>query len=754
MNGGVKGLGGEILAKVSGAAFWSYGGTLLERALRFVVFVIVARLVPPAQLGAVLVCLLSVEALQAALNVGLPSALLQQKDVSDLQVDTAFFLNLAVSAAVALLMALGAPMLATWAREPAATAPLRVLALAPLINGLGAVHVSLIQRKLGFKALAARTAMASIAASLAAVGLALAGFGIWALVARYLAAAIGGTIAAWLASSYRPRGRFDLHAIREVLSSGLRLWSSGLATLVNRRGFDLLAGLALGAAALSALRVAGQTVMLIIDLTIGPMTAVGYALLARSRQDRPRFAETLVTIGEFSGALIFPAFLGLLAVADPLMGLLFGPRWTLAAQLAPYMCAIAPALYFQLLTTCALFASGRSDRMLHWALIETAVTLGFGAIAAPFGLVALAIAGTLRMYLMTPFGWRWLKQDVGVEPARLVRAAAPSLACAAVMAGAVMLAKPWLRPLMGPGELCATLIIGGATLYLALAPVWARSPWRRFRGGAAEAAGNSPREATMVRSAVSATGLSVSMSGMKLFLPILVTTGQARVKHAAEFFRATEGDSFERTFEAFRASPQGQALLDRRPDSLALLRDRDRQAACGPGSLGRAYFEFMSARGLDEGYYFQLALDVGTRGETDPARFWFRVRHEIGHDMRHLLAGYESDLFGEICLLAFRYGQTGHKGTLAMTLLGALAVWQCPPMALIEAYRRGRGARHADLLVWEDSFDQPLHSVRAGLGLAKPRRYPTPVEADAFPTPLQIREIHTPVNARAEPIAA
>ena len=258
----------------------------------------------------------------------------------------------------------------------------------------------------------------------------------------------------------------------------------------------------------------------------------------------------------------------------------------------------------------------------------------------------------------------------------------------------------------------------------------------------------------MVRPAVGATGPLSPISGLKLFLPILATTGQARVKHAAEFFRATEGDSFERTLEAFRALPQGPALLDRRPDSLKLLRDRERQAACPAGSLGRAYFEFMTRRGLDEGYYFQLALEVGTRGETDPARYWFRVRHEIGHDLRHLLAGYESDLFGEICLLAFRFGQTGHRGTLAMTLLGALAFWKCPPMALIEAYRRGRRARHADLLVWEDSFDLPLETVRAGLGLARPQTYPNPVEAAAFPTSVQRPDVGAPVAAQAEPIAA
>lgn len=462
-----------VARRVSGAAAWSYVGVFADRAIRFVVFMVVARLVSPAQFGTVMLCLLTVEALQAVLDVGLATALIQQPSVSQPELDTAFLITMGVSALTAAALFVGAPGLTALVHEPAAAPLLRALAFTPLINGAGAVHLALIQRDMGFKALAGRTVGASLIASAAAVALAVAGLGAWALVVRTLTLAVFGTLAAWWVSPFRPRLRFDPASVRGVAPAGLRLWASGVATQVNGRGFDFLAGIVLGAVALGALRIAGQTVLLLIELTVGPMTAVGYSLLSRSRDQPEAFQSTLVTVATFAAMLIFPTFAGLFVVADPLLPLMFGDRWAPAAAITPYMCAIAPALYWQLLVSVALFASGRTDRMLQWALIEAAVTVVLGLAGARFGLVGLALAGVLRLYLMTPLGWRWLRRDTGVDPRLLLRPALPSAMAAIVMAMVVGLAKSRLAPSLSAPALSAALIGIGVVTYALLLPLWA-----------------------------------------------------------------------------------------------------------------------------------------------------------------------------------------------------------------------------------------------------------------------------------------
>jgi O-antigen/teichoic acid export membrane protein len=465
----------NVTKQVSGAALWSYAGTLADRAIGFGVFVVVARLVGPSDFGLAVLSLLIVDALQVVLDTGLSTALIQQKELSKPQLDTAFLITMAAGTLMSAALFFGASALSSLMHDGGIVPLLRTLALGPLLNGAGAVQVALVQREIGFKMLAARTVSSSLLGGIAAILLALAGFGVWALILRNLFGSICGTVIAWLATSYRPGLRYDLRAVRTLAPAGLRLWGAGVANQINNKGFDFLAGIFLGTAALGALRLAGQTVALLIELTIGPITGVGYAVLSRNRHDSKLFEETLVAVANLAALLIFPAFAGMYIVADVLLPLMFGSRWEAASAITPYMCAVAPALYWYVLVSMALFASGRADRMLHWALIEAGITAGVGLAGARFGLVGLAAAGVLRLYLMTPLGWRWLHRDVGVNPRLLISSALPSLVASIVMAALVAMAKSQLTPLLKPAMLTFSLVTIGIVTYALLLPFSARN---------------------------------------------------------------------------------------------------------------------------------------------------------------------------------------------------------------------------------------------------------------------------------------
>lgn len=464
-----------IIGQITGAAVWSYAAIFADRAIRFAAFVVVARLLPSGQFGVVLLSLLIVETLQAFLDCGVSTVLIQQQNLTKQQIDTAFFITMTMSGLSSLVLMLAAPLLSKWAGNDTSVLFLRTLAIVPLISGAGAIQVALIQREIGFKALAGRTVFSSIAASVVAILLAWRGFGAWALVGRTFLSVISGTAIAWLATNYRPSLHFDLNSARVIVPAGLRLWAAGIANQINSRGLDFFAGAFLGVVALGALRIAGQTVMLLMEITIGPMSAVGYAVLSRARHDLKLFEETLITFANIVALLIFPAFAGLLVTADLILPLMFGDRWQPAAAIVPFMCAVAPAIYWHLLVSTALFASGRNDRILQWAVVEAGLTGIVGLVGARYGLVGVAAAGVLRLYLMIPIGWRWLNRDVGVNPRSLVIASLPSIGASVVMAIMVELAKLNIPTSFTPLTATLTLVFIGIVVFSILLPFSARS---------------------------------------------------------------------------------------------------------------------------------------------------------------------------------------------------------------------------------------------------------------------------------------
>ncbi len=233
---------GHIVKWVSTAAVWSYAATFLDRIIRFLVFLIVAQLVSPPQFGLVVLSLLAVDLLQTFLDAGLSTALIQQSTLSKPALDTAFIITLAVSLLATLVLMSSAPFMTSFTNERDAVPILRALALVPLINGAGAVHVAIMHRDVRFKTLAVRTAGSGIIASISAVAMAFAGFGAWALVSRTLLSALFGTLIAWLSSSYRPAPHFDLQSIGNVipphLDYGRQAWlikSTARASIFWRR---------------------------------------------------------------------------------------------------------------------------------------------------------------------------------------------------------------------------------------------------------------------------------------------------------------------------------------------------------------------------------------------------------------------------------------------------------------------------------------------------------------------------------------
>jgi ubiquinone biosynthesis protein Coq4 len=195
---------------------------------------------------------------------------------------------------------------------------------------------------------------------------------------------------------------------------------------------------------------------------------------------------------------------------------------------------------------------------------------------------------------------------------------------------------------------------------------------------------------------------------------------ERRTAHANRFLLLTEGNTFERSLAAFRATVAGRDLLKRRPDLRALCRDRAALQKCPPGSLGLLY----------------VAIEEVKQFADDAAREWFHIRIDATHDVRHVLTGYGPDVLGEICLLSFRFAQTGHAGFLAMLLLGLLNLMFTSRAAVIgpvlEAYQRGRRAELLDLLPWENGLAQSLASHRAALGITPPTHYPSPFAPGAY----------------------
>lgn len=198
-------------------------------------------------------------------------------------------------------------------------------------------------------------------------------------------------------------------------------------------------------------------------------------------------------------------------------------------------------------------------------------------------------------------------------------------------------------------------------------------------------------------------------------------------KQAFLLIEALRGKTTLRQFARFRQSETGRAILAERRNLLARLSDRAGLAALPPGSLGRAYYEFMASENLSAEALAELSKIQ--RPLSGDELTWFRERNREMHDLLHVTAGYGRDPLGEACVLAFSYAQTGLKGFAVIATVAAFRIarrlrGQHVMRAVLDAYRQGK---RADWLIgadWETLLSQPLDAVRAQFRVAAPTYYP------------------------------
>lgn len=193
---------------------------------------------------------------------------------------------------------------------------------------------------------------------------------------------------------------------------------------------------------------------------------------------------------------------------------------------------------------------------------------------------------------------------------------------------------------------------------------------------------------------------------------------------------AMRGKSFARNFKRFRTSAVGSRVLANKENLVDVLSDRFYLERLPEGSLGRAFISFLDKSGITPQGLNDAAHDAGLKDQNLPediVRYASRLR--VQHDLWHVIGGYGSDGFGEVCNLAFSYPHTKNIGMMILAIAGAhkyAQLFRDEPIrtAMWEGYRRGRKMTWLIGVDWEKLLPISLEEVRRQLGVTDiPKSY-------------------------------
>ncbi len=470
---------------------WAYSGNLGEKAFSAFFSFILAGILGPSDFGLVAIAFVYVSFLQMFIDQGLATALIQRKEVEQEHLDAVFWANLATGI---LLVLLSIAFSREWARlnhSPQIALIIPVLSASIVIEALAAVQIAILRRQMDYKTLSIRTNFAVLGSGVVGIGMALAGFGVWALVGQQLFRDSSALILVWRLSSWRPRFEFSWKHLKALMGFSLPNFTAQLALFAGGQADSVILGVLFGPLAVGLYRVAERVVNSLLTAAMASIQTVSLSEFSRFQNDPDQLRKSVLTCIRLTSAATLPALAGLIVVANPLMATI-GPKWASAANVVKILSAMSMCFVFCFFTGSLLQALGQPRRLaiLEWArtIISTAALAAAGLLVrggAPSTQVSGIAAArfVVAVFLVTPVYVYILMRLSALSIRDFVTTILPSVTASAGVIGSVTLFHSWSwlaaqRPVI---ILVTEGVVGGITGLAVLLSL--ERPLRRSVGG-------------------------------------------------------------------------------------------------------------------------------------------------------------------------------------------------------------------------------------------------------------------------------
>lgn len=313
---------------------WSGIQQFVVFGIQFGVGIVLARLLTPFDFGVIAMQGVFFAISNAFIDCGLEGALIQKKECTREDANSAFIFSVTISVALYLLLFFGAPLIQDFYQTPNLGKVLRVSALVLMINAAGIVPRSLLQRQLRFKELAIASTTIYFFAGAVAVYMAYHGYAYWALVGQTLLAAVLINIAYYVYTRWHPTFKFSIESFRQLITFGLPMLLTALVHALYNNIYSLVIGKRYDAHQLGlynrAENYSGYVSLNLSDMSMRAM----YPILSRVQDDLEQLKVAALRILHTSAFIVVPVNVFLLVKAEDIIRILLTEKWL---EMAPLM---------------------------------------------------------------------------------------------------------------------------------------------------------------------------------------------------------------------------------------------------------------------------------------------------------------------------------------------------------------------------------------------------------------------------------
>lgn len=367
---------------------WTALNSVLKAVIQLARVIILTKLLSPRDYGIMAMVLVVTSFSRLFLDVGISSAIIYKKNISDKELTSLYWINVFFGIFVFVVVYSLSDIFSLYIfTEKILSEILKIVAFVFILNGFATQFKALLRKNLKFKILAIFSITSLVIGFIVTLILAFRGFGVYSLVIGYITESTLNSflIVAFGLKIQKPKLNFSLSGIKPYFKFGLFQFSTRIVSTLGSQGDKILIGAFLSTETLGLYTVTKTLIQKPTQFIKNIFNQMAFPVLT-SIKDNDQLRKWSISAFIITFIIISPFLLLSIVFPESVLNILYGTKWMTAA---PYLSLLSILFSIQLLRTSfgpLLLSKGKVRTEFKIIFFETLFTLCFFGIFLQFSL--------------------------------------------------------------------------------------------------------------------------------------------------------------------------------------------------------------------------------------------------------------------------------------------------------------------------------------------------------------------------------
>lgn len=380
---------------------WTTVSTIITTVVALLRLAILTRILDKADFGVVSILTFVVGLTQTFSDLGFSSAIMHKKDLSKEEFSSLYWLQLFVFIILYVLISALSPWIASFYNEEMLSILLPIVLTELVMNGIGKLYETILQKEFCFKTIAIRNIITSLLSLVVAVILALSNFGVYSLVLSTLFYSLSLNLWNFLCGKKILKLKFyiSLKTTFPLMKIGLFQTGTNVTDYIAGKLDVLLMGKFLGMENLGIYTLAKELLVKVYSIINNIATKVLLPVYAKLQDDTRMLSSTYLKSIKSLTFITFPVLLALGVFSDPIINLLYGEKYSAVAPLMSILSLSYLGAAISNPIGSLTVANGRTDMSFYYTIIRLIISLPVVLITSKVSMICLAYGQLLIMFI-------------------------------------------------------------------------------------------------------------------------------------------------------------------------------------------------------------------------------------------------------------------------------------------------------------------------------------------------------------------